>query len=235
MTDQQAKVLIVDDEPVILRSVHTNLSRHGFEVADAESGEQALSILRRWHPDVVLLDLGLPDRSGMEIIRWMRERSELPPIIILSVRTGEREKVAALNLGADDYLTKPFGMDELLARIKVAIRHSTRHLPPLENLIQAGNLTIDLAHRRVTASGQEVHLTPIEWDILAILARSPDRVLTHRTLLQQIWGPEYGDEGHYLHVHVANLRRKIEPDPRAPRRLLTEPGVGYRFCLGDEI
>ncbi len=235
MTDHHAKVLIVDDEPAILKSVHTNLIGHGYEVADAESGEQALSLLKRWRPDIVLLDLGLPDFSGMEIIRWMRERSELPPIIVLSVRTAEREKVTALNLGADDYLTKPFGMDELLARIQVALRHSTRLATSSDSTVIAGDLMIDLGHRRVTSAGQEVHLTPIEWDLLAILASNPDRVLTHRKLLQQVWGPEYGDEGHYLHVHVANLRRKIEPDPRAPRHLLTEPGVGYRFRLGDEV
>lgn len=234
MSSSPARILIVDDEPAILRAVQTNLARHGFEVAAAETGAAARDLLQRWQPGVVLLDLGLPDEDGIEIIRWARQQSELPPIIVLSARAAEREKVAALTLGADDYLTKPFGMDELLARVRVALRHSNRIVPPADDIVTAGDLLIDPQHRRVARGGRDIHLTPLEWDLLALLVKNPDRVLTHRRLLQQVWGPEYGDEGHYLHVHIANLRRKIESDPRSPQHLLTEPGVGYRFRLSDE-
>lgn len=229
-----ARILIVDDEPAILRAVQTNLTRHGFAVAAATTGAEARDLLERWEPGVVLLDLGLPDEDGLAIIGWARARSELPPIIVLSARTTEREKVTALTLGADDYLTKPFGMDELLARVRVALRHRARAASPAGDTVTAGDLLIDMQHRRVALAGREVHLTPIEWALLALLVKNADRVLTHRRLLQQVWGPEYGDEGHYLHVHIANLRRKIETDPRSPRHLLTEPGAGYRFRLGDD-
>ncbi len=223
-----ARVLVVDDEPGILRVVEANLSRHDFRVDTAASGREALAAYARLHPDVVVLDLGLPDLDGLEVIRAIRE-SASTPIVVLSVRGGERDKVEALNLGADDYLTKPFGVEELLARLRVALRHAARPTQGADAVFRTGELEVDLERRRVSVAGQEVHLTPTEYALLKVLIAHPNRVLTDRMLLHEVWGAGYGDEAHYLHVYVARLRKKVEPDPQAPRFIATEPGVGYRL------
>ncbi len=224
------RVLVVDDEPAILRAVRANLDRRGFRVDTAATAQEALehSLMR---PDLILLDLGLPDGDGLEVIRRVREQSDAP-IIVLSARGAERDKVRALDLGADDYLTKPFGLDELYARIRVALRHSTR-LPGSGPVFRSGDLQLDVEHRRVTVGGEEVHLTPTEYTLLVALAKNADRVVTDAMLLREVWGPQYGDEDHYLHVYVARLRKKIERDPQRPRYLQTEPGVGYRLLAED--
>ncbi len=226
-----ARVLVIDDEPAILRVVRTNLSAHGFQVESAETWGAARELIGH-RPDVILLDLGLPDADGEDLIRSIREYSSTP-IVVLSARTAERDKVSALDLGADDYLTKPFGVDELLARIRVALRHAARPPSGAEAVFRTGDLEIDFERRRVSVSGREVHLTPTEYDLLKALASHPDKVLTDRMLLQQVWGVEYGSEDHYLHVYVARLRKKLEADPQNPRFLITEPGVGYRL-LSEE-
>ncbi|HEY8745358.1 MAG TPA: response regulator transcription factor, partial [Chloroflexota bacterium] len=192
-----ALILVVDDEPAIVRAVRTNLIRHGFQVETAASGADGLSAFAAHHPDLILLDLGLPDADGTAVIRTVRSGSSVP-IIVLSVRGAERDKVAALNLGADDYLTKPFGIDELLARIRVALRHAARPTAGNAAIFRAGELEVDLERRRVTVAGRQVHLTPTEYQLLKVFISHPDKVLTDRLLLQQAWGPEYGSEGHYL-------------------------------------
>ncbi|OLC58606.1 MAG: DNA-binding response regulator [Chloroflexi bacterium 13_1_40CM_4_68_4] len=224
------RVLVVDDEPAILRTVRANLGRRGFDVEVATTAEDAIAQADR--QDLIVLDLGLPDRDGLDVIRSIRARSKTP-IIVLSVRDGEREKVRALDLGADDYLTKPFGVEELVARVRVALRHAERP-EETDDVFRTGDLTVDLGRRRVLVEGEEVRLTPTEYELLVALVRNPDRVVTDTRLLQQVWGPEYGDEDHYLHVYVARLRKKIERDPQNPRYLRTEPGVGYRLLTARE-
>jgi two-component system KDP operon response regulator KdpE len=223
-----AHVLVVDDDPQILRALRTNLAAHGYRVVAAQNGNEALEAYRRQRPDLIVLDLGLPDVDGLEVIRRVREH-DATPIVVLSARETERDKVAALDLGADDYLTKPFGADELLARIRVALRHAAHPASGTAPVFRAGALEVDLEHRRVTVNGEQVHLRPTEYELLKLFIAHPDKVLTHRWLLQRAWGPEYGSEGHYLHVYVAALRKKLEADPQSPRHLITEPGVGYRF------
>jgi two-component system KDP operon response regulator KdpE len=223
-----ARVLVVDDERGIVRALRTNLSGHGFKVETAETGAAALASCRRHKPDLIILDLGLPDMDGTEVIRELRLESSVP-ILVLSVRGAERDKVAALDLGADDYLTKPFGVDELLARVRVSLRHAAGPSAGAEPVFRTGELEVDLEQRLIRLAGKEVHLTPTEYDLLKAFIDHRDRLLTDRMLLQAVWGPEYGDEAHYLHVYVARLRKKIEPDPQRPRYLLTEPGVGYRL------
>lgn len=223
-----ARILIADDEPAIRRAVQTNLTRHGFQIETAETGREAIERTASFRPDLVLLDLGLPDIDGLAVIRALRERGNTP-IVVLSVRGQEHDKVAALDLGADDYLTKPFGVDELLARVRVALRHVARPATGIAAVFRTGQLSVDLEHRRVTSDGREVSLTPTEYELLKAFIAHPDKVLTDRMLLQRVWGPEYGDEAHYLHVYVARLRKKIESDPQNPRYLRTEPGVGYRL------
>ena len=230
MTPTGARILVVDDEPAILRAVRANLGRHGFRVDTAATGQEALEHSQD-RVDLILLDLGLPDGDGFNVIRSIREHSDTP-IIVLSARGGERDKVRALDLGADDYLTKPFGLDELYARIRVALRHSTRS-PGAEPVFRTGGLQIDIERRRVTIDDEEIHLTPTEYTLLLALARHADRVVTDAMLLREVWGPEYGDEDHYLHVYVARLRKKLEKDPQRPRFLQTEPGVGYRLLAED--
>lgn len=227
-----ARILVVDDEPAILRAVQTNLRGHGFQVETAASGQAALAAYDQFRPDVVLLDLGLPDLDGFAVIQAIRERASTP-IIVLSVRGAERDKVRALDLGADDYLTKPFGVDELLARIRVALRHVARPPSGAAAVFRTGELEIDFERRRVTVEGREVRLTPTEYELLKVLVQHPNKVLTDRMLLQQVWGPAYGAEAHYLHVYVARLRKKLEPDPQQPRYILTEPGVGYRLLAPE--
>ena len=223
-----ARVLVVDDEPAILRAVQTNLSGHGFRVDTATTGQEALDATTHVRPDLVLLDLGLPDMDGMDVIRAIRERMATP-IVVLSARGAERDKVAALDLGADDYLTKPFGVNELLARVRVALRHTARPTSGTEPIIRIGDIEVDLERRLVTSSGQPVHLTPTEWDLLKLFVTSADKVLTDRMILQAVWGSAYRSQAHSLHVYVARLRRKLEVDNTARRHILTEPGVGYRF------
>ena len=223
-----ARILVVEDDPGILRALKTNLTRHGFEVETAETGGQALDSFSCRPPDLILLDLGLPDIDGTVVIQEVRARASTP-IVVLSVRGAEHDKVTALDLGADDYLTKPFGVEELLARVRVALRHAAGVASGTAAVFKTGDLEVDIEHRRVRVGAEEVHLTPTEYDLLKTFVRQPDKVLTDRMLLRAVWGPEYGSEAHYLHVYVARLRRKIEKDPQRPRYLLTEPGVGYRL------
>lgn len=219
------RVLVVDDEPQILRALQTNLRGAGYEVETAASAEQALAAAALKPPDAVIVDLVLPDRSGTEVCRELRRWSSAP-ILVLSVVGEEREKVAALDAGADDYVEKPFGIDELLARLRAALR---RAAPPGGPVLEIGDLVVDLDKRSVEMAGKPVQLTPHEFELLRVLAQNEGKLLTHPTLLREVWGPAYGDESHYLHVYVSNLRRKIEPDPARPRYLLTEPGAGYRL------
>jgi len=212
----------------MVRTLRTNLRGHGFQVETAENAADAKATYDHRAPDLVVLDLNLPDGDGFEVVRHIRERSGTP-IIVLSARGGEGDKVTALDIGADDYMTKPFGIDELLARIRVALRHVARPTVGAERRMRSGDLVVDLERRDVSVAGRAVHLTPTEYDLLKVLMTNPNKVLTDRMLLQQVWGPDYGDESHYLHVYVARLRRKIEDDPQEPRHLVTEPGVGYRF------
>jgi two-component system KDP operon response regulator KdpE len=223
-----ARLLVVDDEPSMVRTLRTNLRGHGFQVETAETAGEAISSYERRQPDLVVLDLNLPDGNGFDVVRHIREHSGTP-IIVLSARGGEHDKVNALDLGADDYMTKPFGIDELLARIRVALRHVARPGTGTEPRIKTGEIVVDLERRDVSVAGHTIHLTPTEYDLLKVFVTNPNKVLTDRMLLQQVWGPDYGDESHYLHVYVARLRRKIENDPQAPAHLMTEPGVGYRF------
>ena len=229
-----AHVLVVDDEPGIERAVRTILDRNGFQVEIAETGEQAIESYRRRRPDVILLDLGLPDMDGLDVLKEIR-RTGNTPVIVLSVRGRERDKVAALDSGADDYLTKPFGVEELLARLRVAIRHS---LGPASGgiapVFQSGDLEVDLERRVVSVEGAQVRLTPTEYDLLRAFVTHPNKVLTDRMLLQEVWGPEYGEEAHYLHVYIGRLRRKLEKDPQEPRYLITDPGVGYRLVSEND-
>ncbi len=227
-----ARILVVEDEPGIARALKTILTRHGLQVQLVETGRDGLALYKRWRPDLILLDLGLPDVDGLDVIRMIRSEASTP-IVVLSVRGAERDKVAALNMGADDYLTKPFGVDELLARIRVGLRHAAGLSPSGAAVFKAGDLEVDLERRWVKVGGRQIHLTPTEYDLLRAFINSADKVLTDRMLLNQIWGPEYGSEGHYLHVYVARLRKKIEADPQKPRHLLTEPGVGYRLVSED--
>lgn len=225
-----ARVLVVDDETSILRLLRRTLEAHGFAVQAVETGRAALDAAGHRPPDAILLDLMLPDMDGLDVCRSLRGRLAAP-IIVLSARGEERTKVAALDLGADDYLTKPFSTAELLARLRVALRHAAGSR--VESTIRAGELAVDLERRLVTRGGVPVHLAPKEYDVLKYLAQHAGRVITHRALLASIWGPEYGDELHYLHVLVNQLRRKVESDPSRPRYIVTEPGVGYRFQIPD--
>jgi two-component system KDP operon response regulator KdpE len=230
MTTEGARILVIDDEHEIRRMLNVALSADGYAVAEASSGREGLSQALIFHPDLVVLDLGLPDLDGMEVIGHLREWSHMP-IVILSVREHETDKIAALDAGADDYVTKPFSMGELLARIRVAIRRAANTED--EPVLTFADLTIDLARRMVLLGREEVKLTPTEYEILKYLALHAGRVVTHRQLLRTVWGPNYQEETHYLRVYVGQLRRKIEADPARPRYITTEPGVGYRFISAD--
>ncbi len=223
-----ARILVVDDEPAILHTLRSNLIHRGFQVETVDTGQQALESYSRFHPDLILLDLGLPDMDGISVLREVRARANTP-VVVLSAREAEHEKVAALDQGADDYLTKPFGVEELLARVRVALRHVAPPSTGTSAVFKAGDLEVDLEHRLVRVAGKQVHLSPTEYELLKAFVTHPDRVLTDRMLLQQVWGPEYGSEAHYLHVYMARLRKKLEADPQNPRHLITEPGVGYRL------
>jgi two-component system KDP operon response regulator KdpE len=218
-------VLVVDDEPQILRALRTNLRGAGYEVESAATAAEALDTAAMRPPEAVILDLILPDGSGQDVCRRLREWTDVP-IIVLSAVGEEREKVAALDAGADDYITKPFGVDELLARLRAALRRTSQ---PGDPVLRIGELEVDLEKRLVTVASRPVALTPHEFSLLRVLAQNEGKLLTHPTLLREVWGPAYGRESHYLHVYVSQLRRKIEPDPARPRYLLTEPGAGYRL------
>ena len=222
-------ILLIEDEPQMRRFLRTALIANDYRLVEAETAKEGLAQAAARNPDVILLDLGLPDRDGIDVTRELREWTGTP-IIVLSARGREQDKVAALDVGADDYLTKPFGVDELLARIRVALRHAA--LPPgsaPEPIFEVGELRVDLAERRVWRQGEEVHLTPTEYKLLATLVRHAGKVLTHRQLLKEVWGANYLNQSHYVRVYLAQLRQKIEADPARPRLLLTEPGVGYRL------
>ena len=220
------RVLVVDDEPQIVRGLKIILRDAGYAVESAETKAQALALLGSRPPDALVLDLVLPDGEGVEVCREVRRFSGLP-ILVLSAIGDEREKVRALDAGADDYVTKPFGTDELLARLRAVMRRSAD--PGGGSQLTVGELVIDVLDRRVVRAGEEVHLTPIEFDLIRVLAQHRGRLVTHRQLLQEVWGPEYGQETHYLRVHVAHIRAKLELDPSRPQYLITEPGVGYRL------
>lgn len=225
------RILVVDDEPQIRRALRSGLSAQGYEVLLAADGEEALDLAATKPVDLVVLDLGLPGIDGFEVCRQLREWSSIP-VIVLSVRAGEKEKVAALDQGADDYLTKPFSMEELLARIRANIRRA-RAVPQSEPVFSTGDLTIDMARHLVTVAGQEVRLRRMEYEILRYLALNAGRVITHRVLLREVWGPDYEEETQYLRVHIGRLRSKIEPEPARPRYIITEPGVGYRLRVHE--
>ena len=221
-----ALVLVVDDELPIRRALTINLKARGYDVEAAGTGEEALDVAARRHPDVVILDLGLPGIDGVEVIRGLRGWSQVP-IVVLSVREGERDKVAALDAGADDDVTKPFGMDELLARLRAALRRAAPS--DEEAIIETPDFAIDLAAKRVTRDGAEIRLTPTEWHVVEVLVHNRGKLVTQRQLLQEVWGPQYKDETNYLRVFMAQVRRKLEPQPSQPRYFVTEPGMGYRF------
>ena len=223
----EPRVLVCDDEPQIRRALGVNLRARGYLVDLAETGEEALELAARHHPDVVVLDLGLPGIDGVEVIHGLRGWTEVP-IIVLSVREAESDKVAALDAGADDYVTKPFGMDELLARLRAAVRRAT----PAEEAatVETADFTIDLVVKKVRdANSDEIRLTPTEWQIIEVLVRNTGKLVPQRRLLQEVWGPEYEKETNYLRVFMAQIRRKLEPNPSHPRYFITEPGMGYRF------
>src|SRR5438045_3923861 len=228
MSKSGARILVVDDEIEILRALQRSLTAHGFEVFTASSGEEALESIAHHRPDLMLLDLGLPGMSGLEVAKRVRAQSNLP-IIVLSVKGAERDKVQALDLGADDYVPKPFGINEVLARVRVALRHTARVATGTQPRLLAGPLSVDIAQRLVTLNGQEIKLTPTEYDLLKVLIQHKGKIMTRQMLLTQVWGTGYGADSHYLHVYIGQLRRKIEPDPASPHFILTVPGVGYRF------
>lgn len=229
---KKTKILIVDDEPQILRALRAGLAAQGYEVIGASDGEEALDKASTELPDAVILDLNLPRKSGLEVCRELRQWSAVP-IIVLSVRDAERDKVTALDLGADDYLTKPFGTDELLARLRVALRHAEAREGAGEPVVRAGNVVIDLARHIVQRGEEEVHLTATEYNLLAYLATKAGRVLTHTQIMEHVWGAGYESETQNLRVYISQLRRKLDPDSLQPQMITTEPGIGYRF-LADE-
>jgi len=220
--------LVVDDEPRLARALAINLRARGWDVVVAGDGRSALAAAAKRPPDVVVLDLGLPDMDGVEVIEGLRGWTRVP-IIVLSARQDSSDKVTALDAGADDYVTKPFGMDELLARVRAAVRRAAPIEAGDSPVVEAGDLVIDLARKKVSRGGVDVRLTPTEWHLLEVLVRRRGRLVEQRQLLQEVWGPAYGTETNYLRVYAAQLRRKLEEDPSRPRHLLTEPGLGYRF------
>jgi two-component system KDP operon response regulator KdpE len=225
-----ARVLVVDDEPQFLRALVTNLRGAGYEVDTAVTAAEALTAAGLHPPDAFILDLLLPDGTGVEVCRELRTWTDAP-IVLVSAVGEEEEKIAALDAGADDYVTKPFAIGELLARLRAALRRAG---PPGEPVLSVGPITVDLEKHAVTVGGKAVHLTPHEFRLLRVLAQNEGKLMTHRAILREVWGPAYGDESNYLHVYVSQLRRKLEPDPGRPRYLLTEPGAGYRLVTPEE-
>ena len=226
------RVLVVDDEPGIVRALGINLKALGYQIEAAASGEEALRKAADHRPDAVILDLGLPGIDGIDVIRGLRVWTNVP-IIVLSVREAEREKIAALDAGADDYVTKPFGMGELLARLRAALRREIDEGAEVP-IIETADFTIDLAVKRVTRAGSEVKLTPTEWGVVEVLVRHQGKLVSQTQLLKEVWGPQYGQETNYLRVFIAQVRRKLEPQPSNPRYFLTEPGMGYRFQIPSD-
>jgi two-component system KDP operon response regulator KdpE len=226
MSTAQSRVLVVDDEPQILKTLDVNLAARGYLVDLAATGEEALDLAAQRQPDLVILDLGLPGVDGINVVESLRQWSKVP-ILVLSARETERAKVAALDAGADDYVTKPFGMDELVARVRAALRRAG---PPEEaaNVVTDG-FTVDLAAKRILGPDGEIRLTPTQWHVVEVLVRNRGKLVTQRQLLQEVWGPAYSDETHYLRVFLAQIRRKLEADPSHPKHFITEPGMGYRF------
>ncbi len=226
MNNQGARILVVDDEAQIIKLLGVTLTNHGFKVNEAATGQEALLQVSSYKPDVIILDLGLPDMDGLEVIQNLRQWTKTP-IIILSAREQEQDKIIALDAGADDYLTKPFGMGELLARIRAALRH----IAGVQNepVLNFNDLIIDLAHRRVKINEKEIKLSPTEYELIKHLAIGAGKVITHKHLLRSVWGPSYEDDVHYLRVYMGQLRRKIEADPSRPKHIITEPGIGYRL------
>ena len=224
----KVRVLVVDDEPQILRALRINLSVRGYEVSTASTGAGALKAAAENPPDVVVLDLGLPDMDGIEVLAGLRGWLSAP-VIVLSARIDSSDKVQALDAGADDYVTKPFGMDEFMARLRAAVRRAATTVDADEPVVETDSFTVDLAAKKVIKNGSEVHLTPTEWGMLEMLVRNRGKLVGREELLKEVWGPRYGTETHYLRVYLAQLRRKLEDDPSHPRHLLTEAGMGYRF------
>ncbi|MFF1272405.1 response regulator [Streptomyces marokkonensis] len=222
------RVLVVDDDPAIVRALVINLKARSYEVDSAHDGAGALRTAAAHHPDVVVLDLGLPDMDGVEVIRGLRGWTRVP-ILVLSARHASDEKVQALDAGADDYVTKPFGMDELLARLRAAVRRAEPAGEGGDAVVETDEFTVDLAAKKVNRGGKDVRLTPTEWHLLEVLVRAGGRLVGQKQLLREVWGPSYGTETNYLRVYMAQLRRKLEADPSHPRHLITEPGMGYRF------
>jgi len=230
MSEPKTVIVAIEDDPQIRRFLRTGLESHGFQIHEADTGKLGLIEAANRKPDLVILDLGLPDMDGVEVVKKLREWSALP-VIVLSARAAETDKVAALDAGADDYLTKPFGLGELLARIRVALRHAQANASlDKESIFAVAGLKVDMPHRRVYREGNEVHLTPIEYRLLATLVKHAGKVITHRQLLKEVWGPGYIERSHYLRIYMAGLRHKLETDPARPRFLLTETGVGYRLA-----
>lgn len=231
MSQHRPVIVVIEDDPQIRRFLRTGLEAHDFEIHEAETGKLGMILAATRKPDLVILDLGLPDVDGLEVVRKLREWTSRP-VIILSARNMETDKVAALDIGADDYLTKPFGMDELLARIRVALRHAGQPAQAdAGQVFNSGNLKVDLGQRRVYRDGEEVHLTPIEYRLLTTLIKHAGKVLTHRQLLLEVWGPSYVEHNHYLRIYMGCLRHKLEAEPARPKLLLTEAGTGYRLAV----
>jgi two-component system KDP operon response regulator KdpE len=231
VSDRQQTILVIEDELQIRRFLRSSLSAHGYNLLEASTGQEGLEQAAQLQPDGIILDLGLPDMEGLEVLRRIRSWSAVPTVI-LTARGQEQDKITLLDAGADDYLTKPFGVGELLARIRVVLRRTSAMQAAQLPVIEFGDITVDMVYRRVYRAGAEVHLTPIEYQLLVALVRHQGRVVTQRQLLQEVWGPEYIDSPHYLRIYMQHLRHKLEADPARPRFLLTEPGVGYR--LRDE-
>jgi len=221
-------ILAVDDDPALLRTLTINLRARGYQVETAGDGRSALQVVAERRPDLVLLDLGLPDIDGISVLTQLRSFAAVP-VLVLSARHASDDKVEALDLGADDYVTKPFGMEELLARIRAALRHSPLAASTPPRVVEAGNLRLDLSDQTAERGGEAVHLTPTEWRLIEVLTRHPGQLVRQSDLLREVWGPSYHRETNYLRVYLANLRRKLEPEPGRPRHFITEPGVGYRF------
>jgi len=231
--NEKQRILIVDDEPQITRVLRRSLASHGYDVRSSADGESALETFGDWHPDLVITDLSMPNLDGLALCRRLRSLSSVP-VIVLSVKGEEQTKVEALDAGADDYVTKPFGMDELLARIRATLRRAPEQSEDSEpSTIETGNFRVNLETREVTVSGRQVRLTPKEFDLLVYMVRHPGKVLTHRTLLAAVWGGNYIEQTEYLRVFIGQLRKKIESDPTSPRYILTEPWIGYRFDPGS--